>query len=251
MGDPSTLDRGNGEKVAYRRQEGREPGVLWLGGFHSDMDGTKAQAVTAWAGRTGRACLRFDYYGHGRSSGDFTQGTISRWRDDALAVLDTVARGPQILVGSSMGGWISMLLARARPERVAGLLLIAPAADFTEILVWQRLPEAAQKQVLEEGSWLRPSDHGEEPYPITRKLIEDGRQNLVLNVKTSPAVPVRILHGMADPDVPWQHGLKTVEAIEGDVQLTLVKDGDHRLSRPADLLLIERTLEGLVQDVDG
>ncbi len=251
MADLSTIDRGNGERVAYRRLEGRDPGVMWLGGYHSDMDGNKAQAVAAWAGRSGRACLRFDYYGHGRSSGDFRLGTISRWRDDALAVLDTVAQGPQILVGSSMGGWISLLLARARPERIAGLLLIAPAADFTEVLIWQRLPEAAQRQVLEEGSWLRPSDHGDEPYPVTRKLIEDGRSNLVLNLKTAPGVPVRILHGMADQDVPWQHALTTVEAIEGDVSLTLVKHGDHRLSRPADLVLIERTLDGLVRDVDG
>jgi pimeloyl-ACP methyl ester carboxylesterase len=251
MDELSYLERGGGEKVAYRRLDGRGPGVMWLGGFHSDMDGNKAQAVAAWAGRMGRACLRFDYYGHGRSSGDFRQGTISYWRDDALAVLDAVAKGPQILVGSSMGGWIAMLLARARPQRIAGLLLIAPAADFTEILIWQRLPEAAQRQVLEEGSWLRPSDHGEEPYPITRRLIEDGRSNLVLSGKLRLSVPVRILHGMADPDVPWQHALTTVEAIEGDVLLTLVKHGDHRLSRPADLVLIERTLEGLVQDVDG
>lgn len=249
MADLSYLDRGDGEKVAYRLQEGRVPGVMWLGGFRSDMDGTKAQAVAAWAGRTGRAFLCFDYYGHGRSSGDFRQGTISRWRDDALAVFDKLACGPQILAGSSMGGWISLLLARLRPERIAGVLLIAPAADFTESLVWQRLPEAARRQIVEEGSWLRPVEYGEEPYPVTRRLIEDGRSNLVLNDKLSLKFPVRILHGMTDQDVPWQHALATIGTIEGDVSLTLVKHGDHRLSRPSDLLLIERSLEDLAEDV--
>lgn len=249
MDEPSFFERG-GEQIAYRRLAGRGPGVMWLGGFHSDMNGTKAQALAAWAARTGRACLRFDYYGHGQSSGDFRKGTISRWRDDALAVLDRVADGPQVLAGSSMGGWLAMLLARARPERIAGLLLIAPAADFTERLIWPRLPDAARKQILEEGSWLRPSEYGEEPYPITRTLIEDGRANLVLDETTALEVPVRILHGMADADVPWQHGLAVADAIEGDVSLTLVKHADHRLSKPADLVLIERTLEGMVKDVD-
>jgi pimeloyl-ACP methyl ester carboxylesterase len=248
MANPLVLDLLNGERVAYQFQEGRGPGILWLGGFHSDMNGIKAQALGAWGARTGRAILRFDYFGHGASSGDFRQGTISRWRDDALAVLDRLAEGPQILVGSSMGGWIALLLARVRPERIAGMLLLAPAADFTEVLMWERMPEDIRRQILEEGSWLRPTEY-EEPYPITRALIEDGRRNLVLGGTFAPQFPVRIVHGMADADVPWQHTLRVAETIEGDVTVALVKNSDHRLSTPRDIRLIERTLEGLVEEV--
>jgi hypothetical protein len=249
MTEPSYLDRG-GERLAYARRRGAGPGIVWLGGFLADMEGTKAQAVDAWAGRAGRACLRFDYFGHGRSSGDFLQGTISRWRDDALAVLDTLTEGPQILVGSSMGGWIAMLAAKARPERVAGLLLIAPASDFTEDLMWEQMPEEARRAVVRDGLWQRESVHAEECYPITRALIEDGRQNLILNEKHALPFPVRILQGMADPDVPWPHALKLAGAIDGDVTVTLVKKGDHRLSTPSDLKLLESTLEALMEDVD-
>jgi pimeloyl-ACP methyl ester carboxylesterase len=249
MAGPHFLEHANGERIAYRLAEGRGPGIMWLGGFHSDMNGNKAQAVAAWAARRGRACLRFDYFGHGASSGDFRQGTISCWRDDAIAVLDRVAKGPQILVGSSMGGWIAMLLAHLRPERIAGLLLIAPAADFTEVLMWQKMPPEVRRRIMEEGSWLRPSDY-EEPYPVTRELIEDGRSNLVLDGALTPNYPVRLLHGMADTDVPWLHGLKLAETIQGDVTMTLVKAADHRLSTPSDIRLIERMLDGLVQDLE-
>jgi len=249
MVDLAYLDR-DGERLAYVRRGGAAPGLVWLGGFHSDMEGTKAQAVDAWAARAGRACLRFDYFGHGRSSGEFERGTITRWKEDALAVLDGPCEGPQILVGSSMGGWVAMLAAKARPERVAGLLLIAPAADFTEVLMWEKMPEQARRTLVQEGVWRRESTVAEESYPISRALIEDGRRNLILDEKHALPFPVRILQGMADPDVPWTHAVKLAEAIDGDVALTLVKNGDHRLSTPADLKLLERTLEALVEDVD-
>jgi pimeloyl-ACP methyl ester carboxylesterase len=250
MAGASCLEHVNGERVAYQFQQGRGPGIMWLGGFHSNMNGIKAQALAAWGARTGRAVLRFDYFGHGESSGDFRQGTLSRWRDDALAVLDQVAQGPQVLVGSSMGGWISLMLARLRPERIAGMVLLAPAADFTEVLMWERMPADIRREVLETGFWMRPSEY-EDAYPITRELIEDGRRNLVLDSKIAPQFPVRILHGLADPDVPWQHGLRAAETIEGDVMLTLIKDADHRLSTPRDLKLIEWTVEALLEDIDA
>ena len=248
MTEPCYLDRG-GERLAYARRGGAGPGIIWLGGFRSDMEGTKAQAVDAWAARAGRACLRFDYFGHGRSSGDFMLGTISRWKADALAVLDALSEGPQVLVGSSMGGWIAMLAAKVRPERVVGLLLIAPASDFTEDLMWEQMPEEARRAVQENGVWQREFAVAEERYSITRALIEDGRQNLILDEKHALPFPVRILQGMADADVPWPHALKLAGAIDGDVSVTLVKNGDHRLSAPSDLKLLERTLEALVEDV--
>jgi pimeloyl-ACP methyl ester carboxylesterase len=248
MAGPDFLTLVNGDRIAYHLAEGSGPGILWLGGFNSDMRGTKAEAVADWATRRGRAGLRFDYFGHGQSSGEFRDGTISHWRDNALAVLDRLAKGPQILVASSMGGWIAMLLARLRPERIAGLLLIAPAADFTEVLMWQRMPGEVRCQLVETGSWLHQPENGE-AYPITRGLIEDGRNNLVLTSTIEPAYPVRILHGMADTDVPWQHGLKLAETIKGDVSFTLVQQATHRMSRPSDLKLIERTLDGLAEDI--
>jgi pimeloyl-ACP methyl ester carboxylesterase len=248
MAEPFYLDRA-GERLAYAWRGGAGPGIVWLGGFRSDMEGTKAQAVDAWAARTGCACLRFDYFGHGRSSGDFLQGTISRWRDDALAVLDALTAGPQILVGSSMGGWIAMLVAKARPQRVAGLLLIAPASDFTEALMWEQMPEEGKLALLRDGVWQRESAQAEECYPIARALIEDGRWNLILDERHTLPFPVRILQGMADTDVPWPHALKLAGLIDGDVTVTLVKNGDHRLSKPSDLKLLERTLDALVEDV--
>ncbi len=249
MVDPQFHDHVNGERVAYHRSDGRNPGILWLGGYHSDMNGVKAQAVAEWAVRNGRACLRFDYFGHGRSSGDIRHGTISRWRDDALAVLDGLAEGPQILVASSMGGWIAMLLARLRPERLVGILLIAPAPDFTEELMWSKMSEDIRRQILEQGFWLRSSEY-EEPYPVTRELIEDGRSNLVLRCPLGLQVPVRILHGTADRDVPWQHGLRAMDVFDGDVAFTLVKGADHRMSSPGNLKSILAALDGLIKDVE-
>lgn len=244
------LKRDDGEIIAYEQRAGKAPGIVWLGGFKSDMTGTKASALDAMAARQGCAFLRFDYFGHGQSSGDFRKGTITRWREDALDVFDRLTQGPQILVGSSMGGWISLLLARARPERIAGMLLIAPAPDFTEALMWPSLPEDAKRQIMEQGEWSWPSEYDHEPYPITRALIEDGRNNLILHDRLKLSFPVRILQGMQDPDVPWNHALKLVDAIDGDVRLTLIKNGDHRLSTPHDLTLIEETLAGLIAEIE-
>jgi len=249
MSDLKELSRPDGQTIAYMDRAGKRPGIVWLGGFKSQMSGTKAAALDAWAERTGHSFVRFDYLGHGCSSGNFRDGTISRWLDDALAVLDGLTEGPQILVGSSMGGWLSLLLARARPSRVAGLLLIAPATDFTEALIWARLPHAARAQMMEAGEALRPSAYDPEPYPITRSLIEDGRKHLLLGGPLAFGCPVRIVQGMVDPDVPWEHALRLVQGMDGDVRLTLIKNGDHRLSTPDDIQMIEQTLEGLIVDV--
>ncbi len=214
------------------------------------MTGNKAQLLDAWAARSRLACLRFDYFGHGESSGNFCEGTVTRWRDDALSAIDRLTEGPLILIGSSMGAWITLLAAAARPKRVAALLLIAPAVDFTETLLWARLPGEIKGEILEKGSWMRPSIYEAENYPITRALVEDGRKHLLLGgAPIVPGCPVRILQGMRDPEVPWAHALKLAEAMEGDVTITFVKDGDHRLSRPADLRRLERTLDGLVTDL--
>ncbi len=228
------------------KRGGKTPGVVWLGGFHSDMNGTKAQALDAWAEARGRAYLRFDYFGHGASSGAFGDGTITRWRDDALAVLDSFCNGPQVLVGSSMGAWIALIVARTRPEKVAALLLLAPAADFTEALIWARMTPDIRGEVMERGEWQRPSAYGDGPYPITRALIEDGRRHLLLDAPIELACPVHILQGMKDPDVPWQHALKLVEKLSGNPVLTLIKNGDHRLSTPEDIDLITRTLDAIL-----
>jgi pimeloyl-ACP methyl ester carboxylesterase len=226
--------------IAVRRDEGGGPGLFWLGGFKSDMKGTKAEALSQWARENGRACVRFDYSGHGESAGDFREGTIGRWLEESLAVFEAHAEGPQVVVGSSMGGWIALLLLRALRKRTAsgkaaGLVLIAPAVDFTEVLMWQRFPAKVKKEIEEQGVWLRPSEY-DEPYPITRALIEDGRNHLLLGGMIETGCPVRILQGVQDPDVPWNHAVAlTSRLAQDDVVLTLVKDGDHRLSRPEDL----------------
>jgi pimeloyl-ACP methyl ester carboxylesterase len=240
------LARADGETIAYLRRDGKTPGVVWCGGLKSDMSGTKANHLDSWAARTGHAYVRFDYLGHGASSGDFRRGTISRWRDDALAVIDSLTTGPQILVGSSMGGWVALLAAMARPERIKAMLLIAPAPDFTEALMWADMSPEIRRRVMEEGEWLRPSEYGEDPYPITRALIEDGRANCLLERAIPLSLPIRILQGMKDPDVPWRHALALVEQLEGNPVLTLIKQGDHRLSTPADLRRIEEALDGLL-----
>jgi pimeloyl-ACP methyl ester carboxylesterase len=244
------LERTDGERVAYVKRSGASPGIVWLGGFRSEMNGNKARSLDAWAARKGHAVMRFDYFGHGQSSGDFRKGTITRWRDDALSIIDTCTEGPQILVGSSMGAWIALLCAFKRATRIKGLLLIAPATDFTDALLWQRLPDDVRQKIKAQGEWLAPSAYDTKPYPITRELIEDGRQHLLLG--STPIrlhVPVRVLQGMRDPDVPWQHALRLIESIEGDARITLTRDGDHRLSKPSDLKLIERELEALIADV--
>ena len=249
-GDLQLLAVGTGaarREIAVRAQPGRGPAVLWCGGFKSDMGGTKAVHLAEWAARAAGAYVRFDYSGHGESEGRFEDGTISRWAEEARAVLDAFCPGETVVVGSSMGGWIALLLARAllgEPGRLKGMVLVAPAPDFTEDLMWPKLPPEGQRAVMEEGVWQVPSRYGEEPYPITRGLIEDGRSNLLLGEVVRTGCPVRILQGMADPDVPWQHTMRLVERLaQDDAALTLVKDGDHRLSRPEDLVLLVRALE--------
>jgi pimeloyl-ACP methyl ester carboxylesterase len=239
--DTGFLRRPDDERLAWRRIAGRGPTVVWLGGFRSDMNGTKAQALADWAGSAGRAYVRFDYLGHGESSGDFAaKGTVTRWREDALAVLDELVEGPVVLVGSSMGGWIACLVAMARPERVKAMALVAPAADFTEKLIAPEIPPEGRAALAAEGVWHRPSLYGD-PYPITRNLLEDGARWSMLGSGPVPIeVPVRILQGADDPDVPWRHALELALSLKGqDVVFSLIKDGDHRLSRPQD---IERLL---------
>jgi pimeloyl-ACP methyl ester carboxylesterase len=241
-----------GRRIAVRQQAGAAPGLFWLSGYKSDMKGTKAEALAHWATETGRACTRFDYSGHGESSGAFTEGTIGRWLEDATAVFEACSRGPQILVGSSMGGWLALLLVRALRRRaetpaasVAGMVLIAPAVDFTEELMWRRFTPAIKQELEEKGVWERPSEYSPEPYVITRALIEEGRSHLLLGGMIETGCPVRILQGVEDPDVPWQHAVELVSRLASDdVVLTLVKDGDHRLSRTED---IERLIAAVAE----
>ncbi len=238
--------------IAVREHSGAGPGLFWLSGYKSDMKGTKAAALARWAEEAGRAIVRFDYSGHGESGGVFTEGTIGRWLADALAVFEACCRGPQILVGSSMGGWLALLTVRALRQRqssgpasVAGLVLIAPAVDFTEELMWKRFPPAIKRELEETGVWARPSDYSSEPYLVTRQLIEEGRNHLLLGGMIETGCPVRILQGVEDPDVPWRHAVELVSRLASDdVVLTLVKDGDHRLSRPED---IERLIRAVVE----
>jgi len=248
-----TLTVGDGAErrtIAVRWFEGAAPGLFWLGGYKSDMQGTKAQALADWAARTGRACVRFDYSGHGESAGAFTDGTIGRWLEETLLVFDACCRGPQVVIGSSMGGWLALLLARAlrgrkemAPASLAGLVLVAPAVDFTEELMWKRFTPEIKHELAEQGVWARPSQYSPEPYLVTRQLIEEGRKHLLLGGMIETGCPVRILQGVQDPDVPWQHAKALVARFAcDDVVLTLIKDGDHRLSRPED---IERLLRAV------
>ncbi|GAB2177381.1 alpha/beta hydrolase [Dongia sp. agr-C8] len=238
--------------LAYRRRfasgDGtKSPGIVFLSGFKSDMAGTKASALDDFCHARGLAFLRFDYSGHGESSGDFLDGTISRWFADALAAFDRLTEGPQILVGSSMGGWIMLLLALARPERIKGLIGLAPAPDFTEHLIWWNLPEEERARLLKDGKLEQPSDYSPEPYVITRALIEDGRKHLLLNRTVAIDVPVRLLHGLKDRDVPHAVSLRLQSRLQSpDVVLQLIKDGDHRLSRPQDLRRLYAVVDELV-----
>ena len=238
--------------IAVRAREGKSPspgpGLFWLGGFKSDMKGTKAEALDSWAEAQGRACVRFDYSGHGESGGEFTEGTIGRWLQESLAVYDKFAQGPQVVVGSSMGAWIALLMARELRTRqgaapIAGMVLIAPAVDFTEELMWKQFPDAIKREIEEKGAWMRPSEYSDGPYPITKGLIEDGRNHLMMGGLIETGCPVHILQGVQDPDVPWRHAVDLVSrCARDDVVLTLIKDGDHRLSRPED---IERLLAAI------
>ena len=243
------LGRGAGEWVAYERHPGRGPEVMFLGGFASDMTGTKALHLEAHCRALGRAFTRFDYRGHGASSGRFEEGTIGDWAADALAVLDRVVEGPVVLVGSSMGGWIMLLVALARPERVKGLVGIAVAPDFTERLIRDVLTTEQAAVLVLDGVLLQPSEYGE-PLPITARLLDEGRDHLLLDAPIAIGCPVHLLHGQADPDVPFGLALELADRLESrEVTLELVKDGDHRLSREADLrrltVALERVLEGV------
>ena len=246
-------------RIAVRQREGASqggaqgnvPGLFWLGGLKSDMKGTKAEALDQWAREKGRAIVRFDYSGHGESGGDFLDGTIGRWLEDSRAVFDALCRGPQVAIGSSMGGWLALLLSAELAQRphpyasLAGLVLIAPAVDFTEELMWKRFSPEVRREIEQNGVWARPSQYSEEPYPITRALIEEGRNHLLFGGMIETGCPVRILQGVQDADVPWQHALElSARFARDDVVVTMVKDGDHRLSRPED---IERLIAAVAE----
>ena len=241
--------------IAFRRRAPARaglPGLVWLPGFKSDMGSTKASALDNHCAERGHGLLRFDYSGHGASGGRFEDGTISRWLEECLALIRAESDGPQVLVGSSMGGYLALLTARAlaaagETARLAGMILIAPAVDFTEALIWARASEAERRAVVADGAWERPSDYGSEPYRITRSLIEDGRRNLLFGATVRSHCPTRILQGMQDRDVPFAHALKLIEHMAADpVTLTLIKDGDHRLSRPQDLALLLEAVDSFV-----
>lgn len=245
-------ERPDRRAIAVRTLSGTAPGLFWLSGYKSDMQGAKAAALANWAESSGRACVRFDYSGHGESEGSFTDGTIGRWLAEGLAVFDACCRGPQIVVGSSMGGWLALLMVLALRKRaqagaasVAGLVLIAPAVDFTEELMWKRFTPEIKREIEEKGVWARPSEYSDDPYLVTRQLIEEGRNHLILGGMIETGCPVRILQGVEDPDVPWRHAVELVSRLASDdVVLTLVKDGDHRLSRPED---IERLIRAVAE----
>lgn len=243
MSDPSFHITPEGRQIAYHKSDGTGPGVVFLGGFMSDMEGTKALALEDWARRTGRAFLRFDYSGHGQSSGTFTEGCIGDWAADARSVIEAVTEGPQVLVGSSMGGWISAILTLEIGEKLAGFVGIAAAPDFTEDSMWRDFSPVERAKLMRTGQLFLASDYGD-PYPITRRLIEDGRDNLVLRTPLPMAFPVRLLQGTEDDAVERQVALNLLDHIDGeDVHLTLVKGADHRFSTPECLALVERTVE--------
>jgi pimeloyl-ACP methyl ester carboxylesterase len=244
---PMILTRESGETIAYCIDSGdSSPGILFLPGFRSDMQGNKARALSAHCRQQSQACTRFDYFGHGASSGDFRAGTIGRWIGDALAVLDRLTQAPQILVGSSMGCWIALSVALARPDRVAGLVGIAGAPDFTEDLVWAKLDEGQRRRLKEDGEVTHDSAYEDGAVPFTRTLIEEGRHHLLLRAPIALSCPVRLLHGMADPDVPYQTALRLAQQLApGEVSVELITDGDHRLSRESDLARIMAAVDEL------
>ncbi|MEL6372223.1 MAG: alpha/beta hydrolase [Pseudomonadota bacterium] len=242
---PNYIDGPNG-KLAIEKIDGTGPTVIWLGGFRSDMTGTKAGYLADWAKARGQAFLRFDYSGHGASAGEFEKGCISDWAADARHAIETLTEGPVIPVGSSMGGWVSCLLIPHLKARLAGLVFIAPAPDFTSELMWPSFSEEVQKTILEQGFIDEPSEYDEAPTRITQKLIEDGAQNKVLNRPIEVEAPVRVLQGMADPDVPWEHAIRLVETLtSSDIQILMTKSGDHRLSSPEDLARLGAVLDEL------
>ncbi len=263
-GSHRTLEMQNGEKLAYLVERRRRPsfvssGLFWLSGFKSSMDGTKASAVAHWARAKGHECVRFDYSGHGRSSGSIEDGSISQWLDQSAAIFDEISTGPQILIGSSMGGWLALLLLRHHlaqrapgDRRIRALILIAPAADMSERLMWNRFSDEIKQEIMSTGVYYRPSDYEDGPYAITRNLIEDGRRHLVLDEGMDVPCPVRILQGLDDPDVPWQHAVDLAQALRGrDVTVNLIKGGDHRLSSDHEILRLIHTIATVLGETDS
>ena len=243
--NPSYLEKADGARIAYHKLIGNSPGLIFFGGFASDMTGTKALAIEQYARTCGQAFLRFDYQGHGQSSGDFSKGTIGTWLSDSLAIIDSQTTGPQILIGSSMGGWISLLAALERPERIVGLVGIASAPDFTEDLMWNKFEQSIKNTLLEDEIYYEPTEYNDAPYIITLPLIKDGRSRLVLREKLMIHIPIRLLHGLSDADVPYQLSVRLAEHVEAeDVEVILIKDGDHRLSK-------EKELKALMQQIDN
>ncbi|SDI51498.1 alpha/beta fold hydrolase [Lutimaribacter saemankumensis] len=252
MTEPSYIDTPQGRRIAYHKTEGTGPGVVFLGGFKSDMEGTKALHLEDWARTVGRAFLRFDYSGHGQSSGDFEDGCIGDWAADAMAAIAGLTEGPQILVGSSMGGWVSLLTCRAMPERVAGLVTIAAAPDFTEDSMWAGFDDAQRAALSKDGRVELPSEYDDSPYVITRRLIEDGRNQLVLRDALPLPFPVRFLQGTADADVDMSVALRLLEHAQGpDMRLTLVDGADHRFSDSDCLGLIVQSIEEVTARIGG
>lgn len=241
------LTRGDGTTIAYSRLAGKNPGVVFLHGFKSDMTGGKALAVEGFCRDRGQAFLRFDCSGHGASSGRFEDGTIGQWLADAVLALDSLTDGPQVLVGSSMGGWLALLLALARTHRVAGLIGLAAAPDFTEELMFDAFTPDLKDRLLSEGQVMIEGTSGDPPTPVTRRLIEDGRRHLLLHGPINLACPVRLIHGIRDDDVPWRTALRLqAHLVSDDVEVTLVKNGGHRLSEPADINRMLSVLEQLM-----
>jgi len=243
-----------GVRIAFRRSQGQagRAGIVWMGGFHSDMLGEKATTLHASAVAAGRSFVRFDYLGHGESGGRFEEGTIGRWRADALAVIDQLTEGPLVVVGSSMGGWMALLAALARPERVKALVLLAPAPDFTDKLMWASFDDSQRRQIIEDGFWTRPSPYDAAGYPITRELIQEGRQWNIMDDQIALDLPVRILQGGLDTDVPWTHSLDLADRLRSqDVVWSLVKDADHRMSRPQDIARMVATVLAAADQVDA
>ena len=250
MSQASHLSIGDSEHIAYRRVEGRTPGVMFLCGHGSDMDGTKALEVEAWAQANGRSCLRFDYRGHGGSSGEFLDGNVSSWTQDCLAAFDALTDGPQILVGSSLGGWLMLNLALARPDRVAGLIGIAAAPDFTEDLIWKPLDEAAKLDFQASGQISFENPYADDPIVYPYHLIEDGRHHLRLQAPLPITIPTRLLHGMQDTEVPWQTATRLAEQLQSDdVTVILDKTATHRFSEPRQLAQLDRVLDELVSQI--
>lgn len=248
---PQIFQREDGVNIAYHATSGKSPGVVFLGGFRSDMGGTKAIALEQWCQEQGRGFLRFDYQGHGASCGTFEEGCVGDWADDAVSIFDALTQGPQVLVGSSMGGWIMLLLAQRCPDRIAGLLGLAAAPDFTEDLMWKDLNDAQRQELQQQGCVALPNCYDtQEPYIITQKLIEDGKRHLLLRDSLNIGVPVRLIQGLKDADVPWATALKIQEVlVSSDVEIQFVKNGDHRLSEAPDLLRLTRTLDHLLKDI--